>query len=164
MINTYNLFAVSVTHGKFVVPIDIYKKIIKFVDENYNNSNSTFSCVNGFQTHDNFDGKNELNEELNLHLKNYFKLFIDHGWLNVLGNNSLNIPHKHLALNVRYAGVLYLSSENNNITFIKDDEIFEIRPKLFDYLIFPSNLVHYVLSEKREEKRICYAFNMSPLI
>ena len=133
MLNTYNLFAVSVTHGKFVVPVDIHKKIIKFVNENYNNSNSIFSCVNGFQTHDNFDGKNELNKELNLHLKNYFKVSIHHGWLNILGNNSLNVPHKHLSPNVQYAGVLYLSSENNNITFI------------------------------REEKRICYAFNMSQL-
>ena len=115
------------------------------------------------QTHDNFDGKNELNEELNLHLKNYFKLFIDHGWLNVLGNNSLNVPHKHLGGDVDFAGVLYLSAENNNITFLKEDNIFELKPKLFDYLIFPNDLVHYVLPEERNEKRICYAFNLTKL-
>lgn len=163
MINTYNLFAVSVTHGKFIVPVNIHQKIIKYVDENYDDSNTTYSCVNGFQTHSDFNGKKELNEELNIYLKNFLRLSLDNGWLNVLGNNSLNAPHKHIGTNVKYSGVLYLSDENNNITFCKDDQIFEIKPKLFDYLIFPYDLIHYVLSENRNEKRICYAFNMIQL-
>ena len=45
--------------------------------------------------------------------------------------------------------------------FSKGSEVFEIRPKLFDYLIFPFDLLHYVLPEKRKEKRICYAFNLT---
>ena len=163
MINTYSLFAVNVIHGKFILPINMHRKIIKFVDENYKVSDYTISCVNGFQTHDDFDGKKELIKKFNLYLNSMFQLNIEYGWLNVLGKNSSNNPHKHDGLNITYSGVLYLSSENNNITFVKDDKIFEIKPKLFDYLIFPSNLVHYVLAEERDKKRICYAFNLSTI-
>ena len=75
MINTYNLFAVPVVHGKFVVPIDLHKKIIKYIDKNYNNSDNVFSCVKGFQTHKKFDGKKELNEALNIYLMLHLILF-----------------------------------------------------------------------------------------
>ena len=37
------------------------------------------------------------------------------------------------------------------------------KPKLFDFIIFPDDLVHYVLPEKRNKKRICYAFNLIKL-
>ena len=163
MINTYNLFAVPVVHGKFIVPTNIHQKILNFVDKNYSTSKKKISCVNGFQTHDNFDGKEELNKELNIYLNNILRLNIVHGWLNVLGKNSHNNPHTHSGSDTGRAGVLYLSSENNNITFTRDGEIFEIKPKLFDYLIFPDDLIHYVLSEERNTRRISYAFNMSIL-
>ena len=58
---------------------------------------------------------------------------------------------------------MYLSSENNNIILAREDQTFEIKPKLFDFIIFPYNLVHYVLPEERNEKRICYAFNLTKL-
>ena len=163
MINTYNLFAVPVVHEKFIVPTNIHQKVLNFIDKNYSTFEIKTSCVNGFQTHDNFDGKEELNKELNVYLKNNLRLTINSGWLNVLGNNSYNIPHKHGGNDVDFAGVLYLSAKNNNITFVKEDSIFELKPKLFDYLIFPHDLIHYVLPEERNEKRICYAFNLSQL-
>jgi|TARA_A100001391_G_scaffold9549_1_gene6043 hypothetical protein len=163
MLHTYNLFSVRVIHGKFIVPINIHKKIIKFVDENYIISNSMVSCVDGFQIHHDFDGKEELNKELNIHLNNTLRLNLDYGWLNVLGKNSYNKPHKHAGINVTHSAVLYLSSENNNITFTRDSDIFEIKPKIFEYIIFPYDLVHYVLPEERNEKRICYAFNLSTI-
>jgi len=162
MINTYHLFSIPVTHGKFVVPVDIYKKIIKYAEENYVDENYR-SCQNGFQSHDNFDGKEELNKELNIYLNNNLKLDIEYSWLNVLGKNSYNSPHKHPGTNTKCAGVLYLSSENNNITFTSNGDTYEIKPKLFDYLIFPHDLVHYVLSEERDTKRISYSFNMTIL-
>jgi hypothetical protein len=59
--------------------------------------------------------------------------------------------------------VFYLSNENNNIIFTRDNETFSFQPTIFDFLIFPYNLVHYVLPEKRKEKRICYAFNLKTL-
>ena len=102
-----------------------------------------------------------MNEVLNKTFMNINNSYIDYGWLNVLGNNSYNIPHSHPTESGRFSGVYYLSSGNNNITFTKDGETFDIQPKLFDFLIFPYDLVHYVLPENREEKRICYAFNLN---
>jgi hypothetical protein len=110
-----------VIHGKFILPINLHHQIIKFVDENYNVSPYTKSCINGFQTHDNFDGKEELNKQLNTYLNSMFRLNIDNGWLNVLGKNSYNNPHKHPATRTNHAAVLYLSPENNSITFVKDN-------------------------------------------
>ena len=159
MTNTYNLFPIRVFHGKLIIPININKKIIKFVDENYEQKNN-ISCVNGFQYHDNFYGKKELNKFLNKYLKNVYNMKIINSWLHVLYNKSYNEPHNHIGEGVTHAGVLYLSNVNNNINFIKENKVFEIEPKLFDYLIFPSNLFHYVLPKERYQKRICYSFNL----
>ena len=84
MLHTYNLFSVRVIHGKFIVPINIHKKIIKFVDENYIISNSMVSCVDGFQIHHDFDGKEELNKELNIHLNNTLNCFKSAAQLSIL--------------------------------------------------------------------------------
>ena len=106
MINTYNLFAVPVMHGKLPLQPIVHKKILSFVDNN---------------------------------------------------------PHSHPTLHSNFSGVFYLSNENNNIIFTRGGETFSFQPKIFDFLIFPYHLVHYVLPEKRKEKRICYAFNLKSL-
>jgi|TARA_R100001086_G_scaffold27723_2_gene12841 hypothetical protein len=160
MLNTYRLFAVPVIHSKLPIQLTLHKKIIDFVEKNYTEK-KLISCVNGFQFHQDFDGKKEMNEVLNKTFMNINNSYIDYGWLNVLGNNSYNIPHSHPTESGRFSGVYYLSSGNNNIIFTKDGETFDIQPKLFDFLIFPYDLVHYVLPENREEKRICYAFNLN---
>jgi hypothetical protein len=115
MINTYNLFAAPVVHTKMPISFDIHKKIISFVENNYTEDNLR-SIVNGFQFHEDFDGKEELDNNLNIFLK-------------------------------------------NNITFTRDSNIFELKPTLFDLIIFPNELLHYVLPENRSEKRISFAFN-----
>ena len=160
MINTYNLFAVPVTHCKMPIPINLHKKIVLYVEKNYK-KDDIVSCKNGFQFHGTFDGKEELLKILNLYLNNTLKLKIVHVWLNVLGYKSYNTPHNHIGINISHSGVFYLSHENNNIHFFRDQAIFEIKPKLFDFLIFPHNLLHYVLPEERNEKRICFAFNLN---
>jgi len=158
MINTYNLFAVTVMHGKLPLQPIIHKKILSFVDNNYTESD-LFSIRNGFQLHENFEGKKEIEKILNKLTLKMVNGIIDTGWLNVLGDYSYNRPHVH-PTNFTYSGVYYLSNTNNNIVFTNNGEIFSLQPKIFDFLIFPSNLVHYVLPEKRKEKRISYAFNL----
>mgnify|MGYP003110917883 FL=1 len=160
MINSYNLFAVPMTHGRMPIPINIHKKVLKFVEENYKPEDN-ISCIKGFQYHDAFNGKKELDDFINNYLGNVHNLKIKYSWLNVLDNESYNTPHSHVGDHVTHAGVLYLSNTNNNIHFARDNDTFEIKPKLFDYLVFPFNLLHYVLPEKRFEKRICYAFNLT---
>jgi hypothetical protein len=162
MLNTYDLFITRVIHGKLPIQINLHKKIKYFVDNNYLEENK-ISCINGFQFHENFDGKEELNYNLNNYLNNFLNMKIYNSWLNILGNNSYNFPHSHGGDNVDYSGVFYLSNENNNLHFARNNETFEIKPKLYDVLIFPSDLVHYVLPENRPEKRICYAFNLTKI-
>ena len=160
MINTYNLFAAPVVHTKMPISFDIHKKIISFVENNYTEDNLR-SIVSGFQFHEDFDGKEELDNNLNIFLKNNFNLKITHAWLNVLGNNSHNRPHSHPGADETHSGVFYLSHNNNNITFTRDSNIFELKPTLFDLIIFPNELLHYVLPENRSEKRISFAFNLT---
>ena len=162
MINTYNLFAVKLTQSKAPLDLNTHIKIISFVENEYKEDN-TISCRKGFQFHGDFNGKKEIDSFLNMYLRNTFSLQIMHGWLNILSNDSYNIPHFHYGNDVTFAGVYYLSNENNNIVFMKNEEIFEIKPKIYDLLIFPFNLVHYVLPEKRPNKRICYAFNLNTI-
>tara|TARA_R100001015_G_C4620434_1_gene177353 strand:- start:730 stop:1215 length:486 start_codon:yes stop_codon:yes gene_type:complete len=159
MINTYNLFTTQVTHGVLPLQPIVHKKILSYVEENYKEED-TVSCQKGFQFHKNFDGKKELDRMIQKTFKQMFDVNLYYGWLNVLGNNSYNKPHSHKGDYVVLSGVYYLSNTNNNITFLKENQTFSIEPKLFDYLIFPYDLTHYVLPEKRNEKRICYAFNL----
>jgi len=161
MINNYDLFVTRISHGKLPLQPLLHKKILSFIDKNYKKT-ETRSCIQGFQFHEDFDGKEKLNNYLNSFLGNVFRSTIAHGWLNVLGNNSYNMPHYHTGNEISLSGILYLSN-GNNINFTKDGKVFELQPNIFDYLIFPHNLIHYVLPEKRNEKRISYAFNLTPI-
>jgi len=162
MINTYNLFAIPVFHGKLPVPVKIYNKILKYTDENCTDDNTkdTVSCVKGFQIHDEFDGKKELHIFLHNYLRNIYSFKPLNGWLNILGKGSYNKPHTHIGDEITHGGVLYLSNNNSNICFTREHEVFEITPKIFDYVIFPCALLHYVLPGDNNSKRISYAFNL----
>jgi hypothetical protein len=70
MLNTYDLFITRVIHGKLPIQIDLHKKIKSFVDI------TQISCINGFQFHEDFDGKEELNEILNNYFNNFLQLKI----------------------------------------------------------------------------------------
>lgn len=161
MINTYNLFATTIVHGKIVLQPELHKKILNYVDKEIVSPSRDFrSVINGYQFHNDFDGKKDLDNLLGNYFKNNYHLMINHGWLNVLNNNSYNKPHSHGGNMVCSSVVYYLSSNNNNINFVRDTQTFEIKPKLFDFVLFPHDLVHYVLPEERNEPRISYALNL----
>jgi hypothetical protein len=162
MLHTYDLFITRIVHGKLPISVELHKKIKLFVDNNYSEENK-LSSINAFQFHNDFVGKKELIEILNNYFRNFLQIEICYSWLNVLGNNSYNFPHTHSGAGVTHAGVFYLSPENNNLHFAKDDNHFEIKPTLYDFLIFPSHLIHYVLPENRVEKRICFSFNLNKI-
>jgi hypothetical protein len=159
MINTYNLFAVQLTQAKLFLPPVLHKKILSFIDKNYTEKDLV-SCKKGFQFHKDFEGKKEMNELLNKFLLKTFNCYILSSWLNILGDYSYNTPHFHTGNSIALSGVFYLSNQNNNIHFTQNGQVFSLEPKLFDILIFPYNLVHYVLPEERKDKRICHAFNL----
>jgi hypothetical protein len=159
MINTHFLFATPVIESKIIIQTDLLNEIRSFCKKKI--AEETYiSLRNGYQEHSNFDGEKKLFEILNIFLKNFFKLEIKNGWLNIINKNGFNVPHNHSGQDVTHSGVFYLTSNNSSITFIKDVEIYSFNPKLFDILIFPCNLIHQVSPNVDENQRISYAFNL----
>ena len=60
MINTYQLFSVPVIETKIVLQTPLLKKIKNWCQEN-NKKEDFISLRGGFQEHENFDGREELN-------------------------------------------------------------------------------------------------------
>lgn len=159
MLKHYDLFSTRITHVKFPLQIELIKKILNHADEKFNDK-GYISTVGGTQEHSDFDGKEELNNQLNKFFIHNFGLKIYYGWLNILDDKAYNEPHRHFTVDSSHlSGVFYLSSNNGKITFVKDDEIWEFQPSIYDLLIFPSQLVHYVLPSGVPGKRVSYAFN-----
>ena len=117
MLHTYNLFSVSVFQGKIIVPLETHKKILNYVEKNYEEKDF-ISCVDWFQYNGDFSGKKELNKLINDQMATMYQLKISNAWLNVLKNKSYNKPHYHTGHDIRDSGVMYLSSQNNNINFV----------------------------------------------
>jgi len=158
MLNHYDLFAIRITQTKFPLQIDLYKKITDFVDKNYvAKDGNKMSNWFGYQEHEDFDGKKELDEQLEQFFQMHFNCTIQHGWLNALEGRAYNQPHSHTG---DMSAVLYLSKDNNNITFARDNLTQEFKPNLFDLLIFPAELIHYVLPTENTQRRISYALNL----
>ena len=165
MINTYNLFATTIMHGKILMQPELHKTILNYVNKEIISSPmNKRSVINGYQFHNDFDGKKDLDNLLKNYFKTNFNFKIEHSWLNVLSNNSYNKPHTHGGDRVCSSVVYYLSNNNNNINFVRDTQTFEIKPKLFDFVLFPHDLVHYVLPEERNEPRISYALNLERIM
>jgi len=164
MINHYDLFAVRVTHVKLPIQYSLLKKITDYVDQNFEAKDGNYrSNVFGYQHHGDFDGKKELHETLDSFFAMNLNCYPDHGWLNALEGKAYNSPHNHIGgthTASHKSAVYYLSENNNNITFVKDNQIQEFKPKLFDLLIFPSDLIHYVLPTENQDRRVSYAVNL----
>jgi len=141
----------------------LHKKILNFVDTNYEKEkvDKRYSIVNGMQHHEDFDGKDELDIEINKQCLLLTSQKIMNGWLNVIDNKAHNLPHHHQKHTEELSGVFYLTSNNSQINFTQIGEVFELVPQQFDLLIFPACLVHYVFPSESEEKRISYAFNLT---
>ena len=163
MLKTYHLFTKILIHTKIPLYGGLHKKIFEFVNTNYEKEkvDKRHSIINGMQHHEEFDGKEELDIEINKQCLLLTSQKITNGWLNVIDNKAHNLPHHHQNNLQEMSGVYYLSAKNSTITFTQMGEVFELVPKQFDLLLFPSGLVHYVFPSESEEKRISYAFNLT---
>jgi len=168
MIDTYNLFAIPLHKTKFIVQPTEHKKIINFC--NNNKGPETISIRKGTQYHiheNKFEGSEYLFNQLDNFMKLHFQHRLSHLWLNVAEEGGYNMPHHH-GLITNKSGVLYLTDENSEIEFLSDflrgDRSFTIKPKLFDLLVFPSYLYHFVHPSTSKEKRISVSFNTEPLV
>jgi len=158
MINTYQLFSVPLVETKLLIQIPLLNKVKNWCKENNKNENF-ISLRGGYQEHTDFDGKEELDEIINSFLRIHMKEKILHGWLNILNKNGDNIPHRHTGDNIKSSAVLYLTNNNSAINFMRDSQVFSVYPKLFDFLIFPHDLIHQVSPNLNDEIRISYAIN-----
>lgn len=149
----------------FIITEELHNKIIKFSSE-LQIEPRVVSVHNGTQEHKTFNGDVEIRNVLNEFLKTNFNTEVAHQWLNVISENGFNVPHTHGNTNTM-SGVLYLTKENSNIIFYggfgRKDDITEIKPQLFDLIIFPSYLTHLVAPSLSKSKRISLAFNTKEL-
>ena len=86
-------------------------------------------------------------------------------WYNINPQGAWNIPHNHAGTD--YALVFYVTDSDSLLRFLtphnsrKTEPGYEsINAKKGDILIFPSDLVHHVMPNPREEDRISISMNL----
>ena len=89
-------------------------------------------------------------------------------WYNISGKGGWNLPHSHAGRGTDLALVLYLTETDDLLTFVNthptlNDPMVGYSPhiKKGDILIFPSQLMHFVKQNEREEDRISISMNIS---
>ena len=89
-------------------------------------------------------------------------------WYNSSGKGGWNLPHSHAGRGTDLALVLYLTETDDLLTFVNthptlNDPMVGYSPhiKKGDILIFPSQLMHFVKQNEREEDRISISMNIS---
>ena len=97
-----------------------------------------------------------------------FKFKVEGWWYNINGQGDWNSPHTHP--NVNMALVLYVTDSDGLLTFMNphpmrliDDQPVDyaaIKANKGDIIMFPSDLVHYVLPNPRKEDRISISMNI----
>ena len=94
-----------------------------------------------------------------------FKFKVESWWYNINGQGHWNSPHIHAGSD--FALVLYLTDSYKLLHLmspfpqrrINGDHI-KVNANKGDIIIFPSDLVHYVLPNPREEDRISISMNL----
>ena len=95
-----------------------------------------------------------------------FKFKVDGWWYNINGKGDWNTPHSHPACDL--ALVLYLTDSNGLLQLmspfsqrkLRSSSHVGINANKGDILIFPADLVHYVMPNQREEDRISISMNL----
>ena len=114
----------------------------------------------------------EGKEYINNVVGDIFKFKVESWWYNINGQGHWNTPHTHPDVNL--ALVLYVTDSDGLLTFMNphpmrvlDDQFYggsgdrvSINAKKGDIVMFPSDLVHYVKPNTREEDRISISMNL----
>ena len=86
-------------------------------------------------------------------------------WYNINGQGQWNTPHTHPFSDL--ALVLYITDSDGLLTFMNphaqrgtSKQNSSVNAKKGDIVIFPSDLVHYVMPNPREEDRISISMNL----
>ena len=95
-----------------------------------------------------------------------FKFKVNGWWYNINGKGDWNTPHTHPDCDM--ALVLYLTDSNGLLQLmcpflqrkLRSSSHVGINANKGDILIFPADLVHYVMPNQREEDRISISMNL----
>mgnify|MGYP001303134457 CR=1 FL=1 len=96
-----------------------------------------------------------------------FKFKVESWWYNINGKGHWNHPHSHPGSN--FALVLYVTDSDGLLRLMNPQQMrldvdynayISINAKKGDMLIFPSDLLHYVMPNQKEEDRISISMNL----
>ena len=94
-----------------------------------------------------------------------FKFKVESWWYNINGKGHWNTPHTHP--NSDFALVLYLTDTDNLLTLVNPHAQRKMskqnsspKTKKGDIIIFPSDLLHYVMPNQRDTDRISISMNL----
>ena len=95
-----------------------------------------------------------------------FKFKVESWWYNINGKGHWNGPHTHPKCD--YALVWYLTDSNEKLVLINpiqrllsQEQTASPYANKGDVLIFPADIMHYVLPNDKEDDRICISMNIS---
>ena len=95
----------------------------------------------------------------------YKNVKVQEWWYNINEKGCWNIPHTHPGSDL--ALVLYLTDSDGLLSLLDPyayrgiyPQIKNMNAKKGDILIFPSDLMHFVMPNQREEDRICISMNL----
>ena len=92
-----------------------------------------------------------------------FKLEVESWWYNINGKGHWNTPHVHTK---EYALVWYLTDSNGLLRLMDpfpqshNSEHMTVHGKKGSIVIFPSDLIHYVKPNPKEEDRVSISMNL----
>ena len=87
-------------------------------------------------------------------------------WFNINGKGGWNMPHSHAGRGIDIALILYLTETDDLLTLVNSNPTlndpmgYSPHIKKGDILIFPSDLVHFVMPNQREEDRVSISMNL----
>ena len=87
-------------------------------------------------------------------------------WFNINGKGGWNMPHSHAGRGIDLALILYLTETDDLLTLVNSNPTlndpmgYSPHIKKGDILIFPSDLVHFVMPNQREEDRVSISMNL----
>ena len=95
-----------------------------------------------------------------------FNFKVESWWYNINGQGHWNTPHNHS--NCDYALVLYLTNSDGLLRLMNPflerkhsrGDYVSINAKKGDLVVFPSDLIHYVMPNPREEDRVSISMNL----
>jgi hypothetical protein len=96
-----------------------------------------------------------------------FKFEVESWWYNINGKGHWNLPHTHPSSDMALVwyitdsdGLIHLMNPHPQRKILRSGDHISIDAKKGDIIMFPSDIIHYVLPNKREKDRISISMNL----